>query len=127
MLNTIWLGMVLVAVLVGGFAGRLPEMTTGAFETAQYAVIGLALPLSGIWAIWLGIMRLAEQSGLVQVLARALRPLMRRLFPEVPPEHPAMASMVMNIAANMLGLGNAATPLGLRAMGDLEKLNPRHA
>src|SRR5437762_8444575 len=85
----------------------------------------IALPLVGIMAIWLGIMRLAERAGLVQLIARALRPVMRRLFPDVPPEHPAMGSMVMNMAANMLGLGNAATPLGLRAMADLEKLNPR--
>ena len=67
---------------------------------------------------------LAERAGLVQRIAHALRPLMRRLFPDVPADHPAMGSMVMNMAANMLGLGNAATPLGLRAMRDLETLNP---
>src|SRR5947207_8014733 len=85
----------------------------------------IALPLIGIMAIWLGIMRLAERAGLVQLIARALSPIMRRLFPDVPRDHPAMGSMLMNIAANMLGLGNAATPLGLRAMADLERLNPR--
>jgi spore maturation protein SpmA len=100
-------------------------MTKGAFEMAETAVMKIALPLVGVMAIWLGIMRLAERSGLVQVLARALRPLMVRLFPEVPAEHPAMGAMLMNMAANMLGLGNAATPLGLRAMSLLEKLNPR--
>ena len=124
MLNWIWLAMLVVAVLVGGFTGKLPEMTKGAFETAETAVMKIALPLVGVMAIWLGIMRLAERSGLVQVIARALRPLMRRLFPEVPPDHPAIGAMVMNMAANMLGLGNAATPLGLRAMSLLEKLNP---
>ena len=76
-------------------------------------------------AFWLGLMRLAERGGLVTLLARVLRPILRRLFPDVPPEHPAMGSMVMNMAANMLGLGNAATPLGLRAMKDLETLNSR--
>src|SRR4051812_13069485 len=76
-------------------------------------------------ALWLGVMRLAERAGLVQKIARALHPVMRRLFPDVPPDHPAMGSMLMNMAANMLGLGNAATPLGLRAMRDLEQLNPR--
>src|SRR5438034_2658935 len=76
-------------------------------------------------ALWLGLMRLAERAGLVQRIAYGLRPLMQRLFPEVPPDHPAMGSMLMNMAANMLGLGNAATPLGLRAMRDLESLNPR--
>ena len=125
MLNYIWLAFLLIAVLVGGFTGRLPQMTTGAFDTAKVAVMNIALPLIGVMAIWLGIMRLAERSGFVQILARALRPLMIRLFPEVPAEHPAMGAMLMNMAANMLGLGNAATPLGLRAMSLLEKLNPR--
>ena len=125
MLNYIWLAFLLIAVLVGGFTGRLPEMTKGAFETAESAVMKIALPLVGVMAIWLGIMRLAERSGLVQVIARLLRPLMIRLFPDVPPDHPAIGAMVMNMAANMLGLGNAATPLGLRAMSLLEKLNPR--
>jgi spore maturation protein A len=125
MLNWIWLTFLLIAVLVGGFSGKLPEMTKGAFETAEAAVMKIALPLVGIMAIWLGIMRLAERAGLVQLIARALRPLMRALFPDVPPDHPAIGSMVMNMAANMLGLGNAATPLGLRAMADLESLNQR--
>jgi spore maturation protein SpmA len=78
----------------------------------------------GIMALWLGMMRLAERAGLVALLARFLRPLMVRLFPDVPPEHPAMGSMLLNIAAGILGLGNAGTPLGLRAMKDLETLNP---
>ncbi len=125
MLNYIWLAFILVAVLVGGFTGKLPQMTTGAFGMAKTAVMDIALPLIGVMAIWLGIMRLAERSGFVQIIARALRPLMIRLFPEVPADHPAMGAMLMNMAANMLGLGNAATPLGLRAMTLLEKLNPR--
>ena len=125
MLNWIWLSMLVVAVLVGGFTGRLPEVTKGAFTSATDAVMVIALPLVGIMAIWLGIMRLAERAGLVQLIAQALRPVLRRLFPDVPPEHPAMGAMVMNMAANMLGLGNAATPLGLRAMQHLEALNPQ--
>src|SRR5438132_4603449 len=76
-------------------------------------------------ALWLGLMRLAERAGLVQRIAYGLRPLMQRLFPEVPPDHPAMGSMLMNMAANRLGLGNAGTTLGLRAMRDVESLNPR--
>ncbi len=125
MLNYIWLAFLLIAVLVGGFTGRLQPMTTGAFDTAKTAVMEIALPLVGIMAIWLGIMRLAERSGLVQIIAHILKPVLRRLFPDVPPEHPAMGAMVMNMAANMLGLGNAATPLGLRAMALLNQLNPR--
>ncbi len=125
MLNYIWLGLMLCAVLLGGWNGQLREVADKALEMADTAVVKISFSLIGIMALWLGIMRLAERAGLVALLARALRPLMRRIFPEVPPEHAAMGSMLMNIAANMLGLGNAATPLGLRAMKDLETLNPR--
>jgi spore maturation protein SpmA len=123
-LNYIWLALVLLAVAIGGWNDRLKDVTEGAFDGAKTAVT-IALSLIGIMALWLGVMRLAERAGLVQRIARGLRPIMRQLFPDVPPEHPAMGSMVMNMSANMLGLGNAATPLGLRAMRDLESLNPR--
>ena len=124
MLNYIWLGLVILAVASGGWTDKVKEVTDGAFDRAKTAVT-IALGLIGIMALWLGVMRLAERCGLVQRMARGLRPVMRRLFPDVPPDHPAMGSMLMNIAANMLGLGNAATPLGLRAMRDLESLNRR--
>jgi spore maturation protein SpmA len=123
MLNYIWLGLVLAAVVIGGMNGTMKELTESAFDRAKYAVMDLALPLAGIMALWLGVMRLAERSGLIQVMARVLRPVTTRLFPEVPPTHPAVGSMLMNMSANMLGLGNAATPLGLRAMEQLESLN----
>ncbi len=123
MLNYIWLALVLLAVTIGGWTGHLKEVTEGAFDGAKTAVT-IALGLIGIMALWLGVMRLAERAGLIQKLARSLRPIMTRLFPAVPNDHPAMGSMLMNMAANMLGLGNAATPLGLRAMRDLESLNP---
>ncbi len=123
MLNYIWLALVLLAVTIGGWNGHLKEVTEGAFDGAKTAVT-IALGLIGIMALWLGVMRLAERAGLVQRLALLLRPVMSRLFPGVPNDHPAMGSMLMNMAANMLGLGNAATPLGLRAMRDLERLNP---
>jgi spore maturation protein SpmA len=123
-LNHIWLALVLLAVAIGGWNDRFADVTAGALDGAKTAVT-IALALIGIMALWLGVMRLAERAGLVQWIARALRPLMTRLFPDVPVEHPAMGSMLMNMAANMLGLGNAATPLGLRAMRDLETLNPR--
>jgi spore maturation protein SpmA len=125
MLNFIWLGLVVLAVVIGGWNGALKAVADQSFEMAKFAVLDTAFPLVGIMTLWLGIMRVAERAGLVSLLARALRPLMRRLFPDLPPEHPAMGTMLMNIAANMLGLGNAATPLGLRAMKDLETLNPR--
>ncbi len=123
MLNYIWLGLVLAAVLLGGWQGHFKEVTEGAFEMAKTSVT-LAIGLVGVMSLWLGVMRLAEKSGLVTLLARRLAPVLRRLFPDVPAEHPAMGAMVMNTAANMLGLANAATPLGLRAMTHLEKLNP---
>jgi len=125
MLNYIWLGLMVLAVIIGGCTDHLKEVADKSFEMAEFAVMKTALPLVGIMALWLGIMRLAERAGLVAALARALRPLMLWLYPDVPPEHPAMGSILLNMAANMLGLGNASTPLGLRAMKDLETLNPR--
>ncbi len=124
MLNYIWLGLLLLGVILGGYLGRFQEVTDAAFDSAKTAVMSIALPLVGITALWLGLMRLAEHAGLIQVLARILRPVMRRIFPDVPVDHPAMGSMLMNMAANAIGLTNAATPLGLRAMNDLQKLNP---
>lgn len=124
MLNYIWLCLLVFAVMIAGFRDRMPQTVEGAVKSAETAVT-LSLGLIGIMALWLGMMRLAEKSGVVRALARLLRPLLTRLFPDVPGDHPAMGSMVMNVAANMLGLNNAATPLGLRAMRDLETLNPR--
>ena len=124
MLNYIWLSLVVLSVLIGGATNHLDEVVSKAFDMAKAAVMDTALPLAAIMTIWLGIMRLAEKAGLVQLLARALRPILRWLFPDVPPENPAMGAIVMNVAANMLGLGNAATPMGLRAMAELQKINP---
>lgn len=94
----------------------------GLIHYAKVAV-ELAIGLIGIMALWLGLMKVAEQAGLIAHLAKALKGLTRRLFPDVPPDHPAMGAMIMNISANMLGLGNAATPFGLKAMEELDKLN----
>jgi len=122
MLNYIWLSMIILAVVVGGINGKIEEVTKSAIDSAGSAVV-IAIGLVGIMALWLGIVKIAEDSGLMKLVARALAPIMRRLFPDVPDGHPALGSMTMNIAANMLGLANAATPLGLKAMEDLEKLN----
>ena len=122
MLNYIWIGLIIVAVLLGGINGKIENVTKAAIDAAGNSVT-IALGLVGVMALWLGIMKIAEESGLMSLLARGIAPVMRRIFPEVPPDHPAMGSMLMNIAANMLGLSNAATPLGLKAMEDLEKLN----
>ena len=125
MLNYIWLGLVVLTVIISGCTDNLKAVADKSFEMAEFAVMKISLPLVGIMCLWLGVMRLAERAGLVALLARALRPLMVWLFPDVPHDHPAMGSMLLNMAASILGLGNAATPLGLRAMKDLETLNPR--
>jgi spore maturation protein A len=103
---------------------KLRAVTQAAFDYAGTAVT-IALGLIGIMALWLGVMKVAEEAGVLKVVARVLAPLMRRIFPDVPPDHPAASAMIMNIAANMLGLSNAATPLGLKAMEELNKLNPK--
>ena len=122
MLNYIWLSMIILAVVIGGINGKIDAVTQSAIDSAKKAV-EIAIGLIGIMALWLGIVKIAEDSGLMKLVARAIAPVMRRLFPDVPDGHPAMGSMTMNIAANMLGLANAATPLGLKAMEDLETLN----
>lgn len=124
MLNYLWLGLVVAGVLLAAANGKLDAVGPAAFEASKNAVMQIALPLAGLMALWLGMMRLAEKAGLIRALSGFLRPVLARLFPEVPVKHPAMGAMVMNMAANMLGLSNAATPLGLRAMRDLESINP---
>ena len=123
MLNYIWLGMMLIAVVVGIFTGNIDAVTEAAINMAKTAV-EIAIGLIGIMALWLGTMKIAEESGLIRIIARALRPITIRLFPDVPEDHPAIGSIVLNMAANILGLGNAATPLGLKAMEELQELNP---
>lgn len=122
MLNMIWLGMIFLAVIVGTIQGRLDLVVQSVTTSAQLG-FQLALGLAGIMTLWLGIMNIASESGLIHRLAHGLRPLMKRLFPDVPPDDPAMGAMVLNIAANMLGMGNAATPFGLQAMKELQRLN----
>jgi len=131
-LNRIWTGFffaafaaALVRWLALGDAGVWQAITGSTFETAKTA-FEIALGLTGVMALWLGIMRIGERGGAVDLLARAFGPLFRRLFPGVPAGHPAEGAIVMNMAANMLGLDNAATPLGLSAMRELQTLNPRN-
>jgi spore maturation protein A len=123
MLTWIWLGLVVGSVVVGAFTGRLDEVTKAAFDMAGPAVT-IAISLIGVMSLWLGLMRVAEKAGLIQLLARALKPVFRRLFPEIPDGHPALGSILLNVSASWLGLGNAATPLGLKAMEQLQELNP---
>lgn len=122
-MGAIWTLLVAIAVAVAAANGRMAELSSAAVDSAGKAVT-LSLGLAGVMALWLGLMRVAEEAGLVRAIARVTRPVMRRLFPEVPPEHPAMGAMILNVSANVLGLGNAATPFGIKAMQELETLNP---
>ena len=123
MLNYIWFGMMFIAVIVGILTDNIDAVTQAAIDMAKTAV-EIAIGLIGIMALWLGTMKIAEESGLIRIIARAIRPITIRLFPDVPEDHPAIGSIILNMAANLLGLGNAATPLGLKAMEELQDLNP---
>ena len=107
----------------GDLTGNIDAVTQAAIDMAKTAV-EIAIGLIGIMALWLGTMKIAEESGLIRIIARAIRPITIRLFPDVPEDHPAIGSIILNMAANLLGLGNAATPLGLKAMEELQELNP---
>ena len=122
MLNVIWLSMMFLAVIVGIIEGRIDNVVRAVTESAKFG-FEVALGLTAIMSLWLGIMGIASASGLVKRLARLLQPIMCRLFPDVPVNDPAMGAMVLNISANMLGLANAATPFGLQAMKELQRLN----
>jgi spore maturation protein A len=122
-MGAIWTALLALAVAVAAAKGRMPELTAAVMESAGKAV-ALAIGLVGAMALWLGLMRVAEEAGLVALLARAMRPVLSRLFPSVPRDHPALGAIVMNVAANVLGLGNAATPFGLEAIRRLDELNP---
>lgn len=125
MLNAIFIALIASSVLVAAFAGTMPATNQAALDAAKNAVMVVAFGLIGPMALWLGFMRVLRDAGFMASIARALSPVMRRLFPDVPAEHPAMGAMVLNLAANVLGLGNAATPFGLKAMRELETLNTR--
>ncbi|HID37954.1 MAG TPA: nucleoside recognition protein [Calditrichaeota bacterium] len=146
MLNHIWLWMIVLSLLIAGGIDiyneitrseqethvqrnlneetKLGQVTTAAIDASKTAV-EIAIGLIGIMALWLGIMKVAEEAGMIRILARMVEPITKRLFPTIPKDHPAIGAMLMNIAANMLGLSNAATPLGLKAMEELDELNPQ--
>lgn len=122
MLNLIWLLLLASGIIVAAINGNVEVVTEAALGAAKGAV-EVCFDLIGVMALWLGIMKIAEQGGLVKSLARIMKPVMIRLFPSVPSEHPAMGAIILNLSANMLGLGNAATPFGMKAMQELQKLN----
>ncbi|HZI28625.1 MAG TPA: nucleoside recognition domain-containing protein [Gemmatimonadaceae bacterium] len=129
-LNYIWVSFFLIALVMGlvrlvffGDTAVFTNMVTSTFDTAKTG-FEISLGLTGVLTLWLGLMKVGELGGAINALARVARPFFRRLYPEVPAEHPAHGSIIMNFAANMLGLDNAATPLGLKAMQELQELNP---
>ncbi|WP_236777874.1 nucleoside recognition domain-containing protein [Anoxybacter fermentans] len=122
-MNKIWLGLTVLGIIVGAINGKMEAVSQSILQAAIDSV-EILLKLIGPMAFWLGIMKIAEKSGFTNLAAQLVRPLMRYLFPEVPPDHPAMGAMVMNFSANILGLGNSSTPLGIQAMKELQTLNP---
>ena len=125
MLNRVFVALVLVSILLAAWNGRMEELTRDGILGSAGRAVELALGLVGAMALFLGLMRVAQDGGLLRIVARAARPVMTRLFPDVPAEHPAMQAMILNIASNMLGLANASTPFGIKAMEELDTLNGR--
>ncbi|WP_425800344.1 nucleoside recognition domain-containing protein [Desulfitobacterium sp. Sab5] len=123
MVNAIWLFMLVTGILVAAFNGRIDIVTASAMKAAELGV-ETAFGLIGVMSLWLGLMHLAEEAGAVQALARFFGPVIRRLFPSLKPDSPALGAIIMNLSANILGLGNAATPFGLKAMQELQNENP---
>jgi spore maturation protein SpmA/spore maturation protein SpmB len=130
-LNYIWIGLFVIAFFITlgkliflGDVDAFQLLVESLFDSTQTSVMSIALPLIGNMALWLGIMNIGEKAGAINFLSRIVGPFFNRLFPEVPRNHPATGQMMMNFSANLLGLDNAATPLGLKAMGSLQELNP---
>jgi spore maturation protein A len=123
-INTIWVLMIALGVLAAALTGTMENVSSG-IMTSMSVSVELFLGLMGVMTLWTGVMRVAQKSGLVDNIAGIIRPVLAILFPGVPKGHPAMGAIVMNITANMLGLGNAATPLGINAMKELQRLNDK--
>lgn len=121
MLNYLWAGMIVIGILCAAFTGRLPEITNAALDSSKEA-IALCITMMGVMSFWVGMMEIASEAGIVRSMSRRMRPLIRFLFPEIPGNHPSMEHITTNIIANVLGLGWAATPAGLKAMEELGKL-----
>ena len=122
MLNYLWAGMILVGIIFAAFTGKIPNITDAALESAKEAIT-LCITMTGVMAFWVGLMEIASRAGAIQSGAKLLRPFVHFLFPEVPRNHKAYDHITTNIIANVLGLGWAATPAGLKAMEELGKLN----
>ena len=121
-MNYIWFLIILVAIVSAAITGRVDEMVNAIWSGAQKS-IEIAIYLAGIMAFWLGIMKIAEKSGLVMAIAKLITPLAKKLFPDVPDKNPVIGDIAMNFTANAFGLSNAATPIGIKAMEELQKIN----
>jgi spore maturation protein A len=122
MINVIWLGLLLTGIVVAAINGKIEVVTKAALSSAQSAV-EVSIGLIAIMTFWLGIMKIAEAAGLVRLISNLVKPMTSFLFPGIPKDHPALGAIIMNISANILGLSNAATPFGLIAMQEMQKLN----
>jgi spore maturation protein A len=122
LVNLIWFLLLSLGIITAAINGNIEIITAAAFDSAKMAV-SIAFDLIGIMALWLGLLKIAEDSGLVKAIANLFKPLTVFLFPSIPKDHPAMGAIIMNLSANILGLGNAATPLGLKAMQEMQELN----
>ncbi|WP_353947887.1 nucleoside recognition domain-containing protein [Sporolactobacillus sp. Y61] len=122
MINLIWVALFLIGIVFAAINGKMDEVNKAIFTSASEAVV-ISLGLVSVLIFWLGLMKIAEKSGLLEKLSRVFKPVMKRVFPEVPASHPAMGYILSNTIANMFGLGNAATPMGIKAMEELKKLN----
>lgn len=122
MVNLIWFLLLSSGIFTAAINGNIEIVTKAAFDSAKMAV-NIAFELIGIMALWLGLLKIAEDSGLVRAIANLFKPLTIFLFPSIPKDHPALGAIIMNLSANILGLGNAATPLGLKAMQEMQQLN----
>lgn len=121
MLNILWASMILIGIVFAAFTGHIPDITSAAIDSSKEA-ISLCITMMGIMSFWTGLMEIASRAGIIQQLSVKMSPLMRFLFPDLPSEHPAREHITTNFVANILGLGWAATPAGLRAMSELENL-----
>ena len=124
MINLIWMILISSGIIYAGLNGRIEVVTSSAISAAKDAV-ELSINLIGVMCLWLGIMKIAEAAGLIKVISYLLQPIIGLLFPSVPKSHPAMGAIIMTLSANLLGLGNAVTPLGIKAMQQLQTLNPK--
>lgn len=122
LLNYIWLFFITSAVVIGAINGKIDLVTQAAFDSAK-AAVDISISLIGIMSLWLGIMKLAEEGGLVIFISKLIKPVTKKIFPDIPSDHSVLGNIAMNFSANALGLSNAATPLGIKAMKELQKLN----